>query len=324
MRKFEPISIEEIKSAHERISDTIIRTPLVKLNVDDAPAEIYLKLENLQPTGSFKIRGASYAMKSAKPEELKKGVWAISSGNHGQAVAWNARKMGLECTIHAFDVAAKTKIASMEKMGAKIKYIPTTNNMEKMRASVYPSSYPDQEGLCVHAFMDRNVMIGQETMGIEILEDLPDVDTVLMSYGGGGLSCGLASAIRALKPNTKLFGCESETIAPLTAAFKAGKPVDVEYVPSFISGIGLPFVLPEMWDMAKQLLDGALVASMRELCDTVRLLAKRNKIIAEGASAVTVANALAGRAGTGKIVCIISGGNIDHDNLVKILQGKIP
>jgi threonine dehydratase len=303
----EPISINEILDAKKRIADTITRTPLVKLEVEEAPAEIYLKLENLQPTGSFKIRGASNAIKTADPEDLKNGVWTISSGNHGQAVAWNAKQHGLKCTIYA-----------------KINYIKPLKNNEEAKASLYPSSYPDQEGYCIHPFMNRNVLMGQGTIGLEILEDLPDVDAVLLPFGGGGLSCGVATAIRALKPDTKLYGCESETASPLTAAFKAGKPVDVPFVPSFLSGIGLPYVLPEMWELSKELLDGGLVAGLNEIYDSVRVLASRSKVVVEGASAVTVASALAGRAGSGKIVCVVSGGNINQNVFVKILQGKKP
>ena len=324
MNKHELIPLEEIRAAQRRIKDAIVRTPLVKLNVDDAPAEIYLKLENLQPIGSFKIRGASNAMKKAKPEELKDGVWTMSSGNHGQAVAWNARKLGIECTIHAFDFAAKTKIDAMERLGASVKLIPSPANNQELRNSFEPSFYPDEKGLCIHPFSDPAVMAGQGTIGLEILEDLPDVDAVLMPYGGGGLSCGVASAIKALKPDTKLYGCESETAPCLTASLNAGKPVEDEFIPSFISGIGIPIVLPEMWDLAKRLLDGSMVSSLKEICDTVRMMAELNNIISEGASAVSVAAAVAGKAGTGNVVCVVSGGNIDLYKLVKIFQGKIP
>lgn len=323
MKKYDPIPLEEIRAAQKRISTDIVRTPLVKLNVDDAPAKIYLKLENLQPIGSFKIRGASNAIKSAKTEDLKNGVWTMSSGNHGQAVAWYARKIGLKCTIYTFDMAHKTKIDAIERMGAKVNMVPFTSN-QQFKDSFDPSYYPDAKGLCIHPFSDYAVMAGQGTIGLEILEDLPDVDTVLMPWGGGGLSCGVASAIRVLKPNTKLYGCEAGTVTPLIASFSAGKPVDVEYIPSFISGIGVPFVLPEMWGLAKRLLDGSLVVSLEEICEAIRLMATRNNIIAEGASAVSVAAALAGKAGTGKIVCIVSGGNIDLTKLMKIFQGNIP
>lgn len=323
MKKYDPIPLEEIQAAQERISDTIVRTPLVKLNVDDAPAEIYLKLENLQPIGSFKIRGASNAMKIAAKEDLKDGVWAISGGNHGQGVAWNARKLGVGCTIYVPEFAAQTKIEAMERLGAKIIQRPVLD-LEQWRGFFDPSSYPDMKGLFIHPFSDPAVMAGQGTIGLEILEDLPDVDTVLIPYGGGGLSCGVASAIRALKPEVKLYGCEPETAAPLASSFAAGRPVEVEYTPTFIESAGAPFLFPEMWDLAKELLDGSLVAGVEETVSAICLLAERNRIIAEGASALPVAAALAGKAGTGKVVCIVSGGSIDLAELVKIFQGETP
>ena len=326
MKKYDPISIEEIKAAQKRISPDIVRTPLVKLNVDDAPAEIYLKLENLQPIGSFKIRGTSNAMKIATPEDLKDGVWAISSGNHAQGIAWNARKLGIKCTLHVFEWAAQTKIDSLERLGAKVELIKLKQpiDLQEFKDSVDPNSYPDQKGLFIHAVSNLDVMSGNGTIGLEIIEDLPDVDAVLMPWGGGGLACGVASAFRALRPDVKLYGCEVETATPLAASFKAGKQVDVDRTPSFVESIGYPFLLPEMWDLGKQLLDGSLVAGLDDTVSAVRLLAERNKIIAEGASAVSVAAALAGKAGDGKIVCIVTGGEIDLEELANIFQGKKP
>jgi threonine dehydratase len=323
LKKYDPIPIEEIKAAQKRISDTIIRTPLVKLNIDKAPAEIYLKLENLQPIGSFKIRGASNAIKSAKPEDLKNGVWTMSAGNHGQGVAYNARKLGIDCTIFAPESAARTKIEAMERLEAKIIKRPT-NGPGQFKAFFIPSSYPQMKGFLIHPFNDPRVMTGQGTIGLEIIEDLPDVDSVVIPWGGGGLSCGIASAVRALRPEVKLYGCEPDTATPLATSFKAGRLVEVEHTPSFIDSAGAPFLFPEMWDLGKRLLDGSLVASVKETVSAIRLLAERNRIIAEGASALPVATALSGKAGTGKVVCIVSGGSIDLEKLVKIFQGKIP
>lgn len=317
MKTLKPIPLEEIRAARERIAGAVIRTPLIRLNVDDAPAEIFLKLENLQPIGSFKLRGAGNAMTLAKREELENGVWTMSAGNHGQGVAWYARQLGLECTIIVPDNAAKTKIAAMKRLGAKVVKIPSTDFFQ-------PSSYGEMEGLLIHPFSDPAVMAGQGTIGLEILEDLPDLDAVIIPWGGGGLSCGIASALRALKPEVKLYACEIETAAPLAASLAAGEPIEVDYTPSFVTGIGIPFVLPEMWQLARQLLDGSLVVGLDETAAAIRLLAERNHVIAEGAGAVSVAAALAGKAGGGKIVSIISGGNIDAEKLVKILQGEVP
>src|SRR5438067_8978156 len=180
------------------------------------------------------------------------------------------------------------------------------------------------EGLFVHAFNDPAVMAGNGTIGLEILEDLPDVDTVIVPYGGGGLSCGIASAIRALKPNVKVYACEVETAAPLAASFAAGEQVQVAYTPTFVDGIGAPTLFPEMWQLARQLLDGSLVVTLAEVAAAIRLLAERNRVIAEGAGAAPVAAALAGKAGGGNVVCVVSGGNIDSGKLAKILQGDVP
>jgi threonine dehydratase len=323
LKKYDPIPIKEIIAAQKRITDTIIRTPLVKLNVDDAPAEIYLKLENLQPIGSFKIRGASNAMKIASPDELKNGVWTTSAGNHGQGVAWNARKQGINCTIQAPESVAQTKIDAMERLGAKIvkRHVITPEQWKKF---FNPSTYPEMKGLFIHPFSDPAVMAGQGTIGLEILEDLPDVDAVVIPWGGGGLSCGIASAVRALKPDVKLYGCEPDTASPLADSFAAGERVDADYTSTFIESAGAPILWPEMWDLGKSLLDGSLVASVEETASAVRLLAERNRVIAEGASALPVATALSGKAGNGKVVCIVSGGSIDLSKLVKIFQGKIP
>jgi threonine dehydratase len=318
LESYEPIPLEEIEAAQERISDTVFRTPLVKLNYDDAPAEIYLKLENLQPVGAFKIRGASNAMKQLKKEDLKDGVWAASSGNHGQGVAWNARELGVECTILAPETAAKTKIDAIKRMGAEVKHMPfpeTPEDWERAQALA--------GGLNIKSTAPA-VIAGNGTIGLEIMEDLPDVDVVLMPVGGGSLSYGVASAIHASKPDVKLYGCEIETSAPLAASFKAGERVDVESIPSFINAIGYPSITPKYWANASRLLNGSLVVSLRETCDSVRLLVECNNVIAEGAGAVSVAAALTGKAGSGKVACVVTGGNIDLHVLMTILQGRIP
>jgi len=225
MKKYDPIPIEEIRKAQERIKGTAIKTPLLKLNVEDIPAEIYLKLETLQPIGSFKIRGATNAIKKAKPSELKNGVWTMSAGNHGQGVAYVARKHGLKCIINTPHYAAKTKIDALKRMGAEIK-TRQAGNLEELKAFFEPETYPDMKGLLVHPFSDPDVMAGQGTIGLEIVEELPDVDAVLTPWGGGGLSCGVASAIRAIKPDVKLYACEPETGNALASSFKAALHLD--------------------------------------------------------------------------------------------------
>jgi threonine dehydratase len=316
----EPIALAAIEAARERIKGAALRTPLIRLNVGDAPAEIYLKLEDLQPIGSFKLRGASNAMLLASPEQLSRGVWTASAGNMAQGVAWQARRMGLACTVIGPDHAPETKIAAITRLGAKFVSVPFADWFAILRSH----TYPDMDGYFVHPVSDPNVMAGNGTIGLEILEDLPDVDTILIPYGGGGLSSGIASAVRALKPDTRLYACEVETAAPLAPSLAAGAPQEVLYTATFVDGIGGPSVLPEMWPVVSKLLDGSLVMPVAAVADAVRLLVERNRVVAEGAGATPVAAALSGKAGSGKVVCVVSGGNIDSAKLAKILLGQLP
>jgi threonine dehydratase len=325
------ISLEDIRAARERIMGigAAIRTPLVRLNVDDdlrpsmglrTIASIFLKLENLQPIGSFKLRGASSAMSLAGRARLGNGVWTASAGNMAQGVAWYARRLAVHCTAVVPETAPDAKLAAIERLGAAIIKVPFADWLE-----IYNThTYDGMEGLFVHAFSDPAVMAGNGIIGLEILEDLPDVDAVVIPYGGGGLSCGIATAIRAIKPDVRIYACEVETAAPLAASLAAGKPVEIEYKPSFVDGIGSPSVFAEMWEEARRLLDGSLVVTLEEIAASIKLLAERNRVIAEGAGAAPVAAALAGLAGAGNVVCVVSGGNIDLGKVAKIFEGKVP
>ena len=314
------IPLTEIQAARERIAGAAIRTPLVRLNVDDGAAEIYLKLENLQPIGSFKIRGASNRMALASPSELERGVWTASAGNMAQGVAWNARRLGVPCTVVVPEGAPATKLAAIERLGARIVAVPHDEWFETFRTR----RRDGLEGLFIHAFSDAAVMAGNGTIGLEIVEDLPDVDAVVVPFGGGGLSCGIASALRALRPRTKIFAAEVATAAPLAASLAKGEASSIEHTRTFVDGIGGPRVFPEMFVLARELLDGALVSSLDEVAAAVRLLVARNHVVAEGAGAASVAAALNGRAGVGKVVCVVSGGNIDTSTLSVILEGRTP
>ncbi len=314
-----PIPLDDIRAARARIAGAAIRTPLVRLAVDDAPAEIFLKLENLQPVGSFKIRGASNAIALSTPGELARGVWTASAGNMAQGVAWQARRLGLDCTVVVPDHAPQTKLAALDRLGARVLKTPFAEWFEILRTRTFPG----MNGYFVHPVSDAAVMAGNGTIGLEILEDLPDVDAIVIPYGGGGLSCGIASAVRALKPATRVFACEVETAAPLAASLAAGAPQSVTYTPSFVDGIGSPFVLPEIWPLARRLLHGSLVVPLAEVVAAVRLLVARNHVVAEGAGATPVAAALSGRAGAGRVVCVVSGGNLDPDRLADILSRDI-
>ncbi len=321
MRTLAAPTIDDIRAARERLRGIVVRTPLVRLNVD-APAEIYLKLENLQPIGSFKLRGAANAMRLAGPERLADGVYTASAGNMAQGVAWSARRIGVQATVVVPEHAPQTKIDAIERLGGKVLKVP----FERWWQILIDHEYPGQDGLFIHPVADSAVMAGNGTIGLEILEDLPDVDTVLVPFGGGGLASGIATALRAEKPGTQVYGCEVETAFPLSAALKAGSPQSVDYIPSFVDGIGGKRVLDEMWPIVSRLLDGSRVVSLAAVAEAVRLLAERNRVIAEGAGGTPVAVALAGGDGIAgrKVVCVVSGGNLDAAKLATILAGGVP
>lgn len=308
-------SLANIYAARELIAGSALRTPLVRLNAREAPADIYLKLENLQPIGSFKIRGAANAMAHLSPETLARGVLTASAGNMAQGVAWRARDLGIPCTVVAPDTAPDTKIRAIERLGGRVIKVP----FEEWWRAFETRTFPGVEATFIHAFDDLNVMAGNGTIALEIIEDLPEFDAVVIPWGGGGLACGIAAALRALNSNCKIYACEVATAAPLAAALAAGSPQTVSYQPSFVDGIGARIVFAQMLERAQQLIDGSLVAELGEVKAAVRLMAERNRIIAEGAGACALACALAGKAGGGKVVCIVSGGNIDFATLCEIL-----
>jgi threonine dehydratase len=314
------IPLADIRAARERIAGAAVRTPLVRLNSDDPDAEIYLKLECLQPIGSFKIRGASNAMALTSHEALARGVWTASAGNMAQGVAWNARRLGVACTVVVPEGAPQTKLAAVKRMGGTIVAVPHDEWFDTFRTHTREGI----EGLFVHAFSDDAVMAGNGTIGLEVLEDLPDVDAIVVPFGGGGLVSGIASAVRALRPKTKIFAAEASTSAPLAASLAKGAATEIKHQRSFVDGIGGPRVFPEMFTLAKELLDGVVVSSLEEIASAIRLMVERNRVVAEGAAGASVAAAIAGRTGRGKIVCIVSGGNIDTAALVTILQGGVP
>ena len=312
-----PLMLDQIREARARIAGAVVRTPLVRLNVD-SEASIYLKLENLQPIGSFKIRGASSAFGAASPEQLAQGVYTASAGNMAQGVAWKAREMGLPCTVIVPDHAPEAKLDAIDRLGAEI--IKVT--FDDWWQIIISHSYPGQEGVFIHPVCDRAVMAGNGTIGLEIFEDLPDVDAVITPYGGGGLSCGVASALKQLKPDVRCYAAEVSTAAPLAAAFAVGEPTSIDYEPSFVDGIGSGSVLEEMWPLVQTLIDDSLVVSLDEVEQAIALVLERNRVLAEGAGAAGVAAALGGLAGDGNIVCVVSGGNLNLSKLASIITDR--
>lgn len=310
-----PVTLAQVEEARRNIAPVALRTPLLRCNTD-APVELYLKLENLQPIGSFKIRGAANVMARTPREQLERGVLTASAGNMAQGVAFCARRMGIRATIVAPNTAPATKVAAVERMGGRVIKVPFADWWRTFETR----SYPGVEATFIHAFDDPDVMAGNSTIGLELLEDLPDLDAVVIPWGGGGLSCGIAAVLRARAPRVRIYGAEIETAAPLAASLAAGEPRGVEYTPSFVDGIGSKMVFPRMFEHAQRLLDGSLVVTLNDAAQALKLLAERNRIIAEGAAACAVAAALSGRAGTGKIAAIVSGGNIDMDRFAQIVS----
>ena len=301
------IPLEEIRRARERLGDSVLRTPLVRFD-----EHVWLKLENLQPIGSFKLRGALSAVRAASPSELAGGVVTASAGNMAQGVAWAAREAGVRATIIAPDDAPRAKLDAVERLGGEIIPVPH----EVWWQTLVDRRYDGVEGLFVHPVEDDAVMAGNGTIGLELCEDLAPFDEVIIPWGGGGLTTGIASAVKALRPGVRVVTAEPETAAPLAASLRAGEPTAIDFTPSFVDGAGGRALLPTMWEHARELVDEAVAVPLHDVREAVRLLAGRARVVAEGAGALALA-AAQGR--EGQVVCIVSGGNIDAGVLAEIL-----
>jgi threonine dehydratase len=312
-----PIQLSEIREARERIVRTIVRTPLIRLELGPAFPDIRLKLENLQPINAYKLRGAANAVALLSESERERGVWTISAGNAGQGVAYAARAADMPCTVVVVETAPKSKLERMKMLGAKLIPVP----YEIAWKALEERSFPEADGTFIHPFDDHNFITGHATMGIEILEDVPDAVAVIASIGGGGLITGLGSAIKALKPETKVFGVEPETAAPAALSFEKGSPqIFTNWKASFVDGAGGQSMFPRMWERMKPIVDGYLVVTLEETRKAMRLMAETVRIISEGAGALPLAAALSGKAGKGPIVAIVSGGNIDLNKFCELIS----
>jgi threonine dehydratase len=303
-----PIGLSDIEAARERVAGTVLRTPLVKLDLGTGGPDIRLKLENLQPTNAYKIRGAANAVAKLSPEEKARGVWTISAGNAGQGVAYAARAAGLPCSVVAIETAPETKLDRMRALGATI--IPVSYSEAWKAAEAH--EFPGLDGTFVHPFDNYDFIAGHATMGLEILEDCPDVRTVIAAIGGGGLITGVGSAVKALKPDVRVIGSEPETAAPYALSLARGEPSEFpDWKASFVDGAGGQSVTQRMWDRMQPVVDDSIVVSLEQVREAMRLMADKARVVAEGAGALALAAALTGEAGEGPIVCIVSGGNID-------------
>jgi threonine dehydratase len=329
-----PPALQAITSARKRIAGAAVRTPLIRLDTpadrsrnapalsQDSPSGVWLKLECLQPIGSFKIRGAANAMALATPEQLSQGVYTASAGNMAQGVAFAARRLRVACRVIVPNSAPQTKVDAIRRLGGVVVPLPFDEWWEVLRAH----GHPDEKGFFIHPVSDPAVIAGNGTIGLELTDELHDIDSVFVPFGGGGLSCGIASALDSLRPETRVVACEVETSAPFAASIAAGRASAVERVPSFVDGIGGSSVLEEMWPLASQFLAGSVVMSIDDICQAIRMLAAHAHVVAEGAAACAVAAAVAHQEDHRDecVVAVVSGGNIDRHVLATILGGHRP
>lgn len=313
------ISIEAIHGAAKHVYEVAVRTPLIRLDLPfDAPGtpEVYLKLESLQPIGSFKIRGAWNAVRKLTPKQMRDGVWTVSAGNAAQGVALAARRAGVPCSVMVMDTAPQTKLRAIERLGASIVQV----SYDECWKTVEAHASPRMRGHFVHPFDDDDFIAGNATAGLEILEDLPDVEAVVAALGGGGLLAGIGTVMRARQPGVRVYAAEPETAAPLALSLERGEPCRFEaWQPSFVDGAGGQSVLPTMWPLLKHVVDGSIVMPLAEIAAAMRKTADRVHVVAEGAGGTAIAAALSGRAGTGKIVAVVSGGNIDLSQFCQLV-----
>jgi threonine dehydratase len=311
-----PIELADVREARKRIAGTIVRTPLVRLELGPDFPDIRLKLENLQPINAYKLRGAANAVALLSESERKRGVWTISAGNAGQGVAYAARQAGVPCAVVVIETAPESKIERMRALGASLIPVP----WDVAWKALEERSFPGVEGTFVHPFDDHNFIAGHATMGLEILEDAPDTRAVIAAIGGGGLVTGVGSVLKALNPEIKVWGAEPETAAPAALSFEMGSPqVFKDWKQSFVDGAGGQSLFPRMWERMKPVVDGYIVVSLDETKKAMRLMAEKTRVIAEGAGALSVAAALTGKAGQGPIVAIVSGGNVDLKKFCEII-----
>ncbi|MGN6849403.1 MAG: threonine ammonia-lyase [Sphingomicrobium sp.] len=310
-----PIALADVEEARERIARTVLRTPLVKLDAG-ADRDIYLKLENLQPTNAYKIRGAANAVARLSDEERSRGVWTISAGNAGQGVAYAAREFGVPCSVVAIETAPQTKLERMRALGATI--VPVS--YEDAWVAAESHSYEGMDGTFVHPFDNHDFIAGHGTMGLEIVEDLPEVRTVIAAIGGGGLITGVGSAVKALKPEVRVIGAEPETASPYAYSLANGGPQRFpDWQASFVDGAGGKSVTDRMWQRMQAVVDGTITVTLDQVRDAMRLMAEKARVVAEGAGALSVAAALSGEPLDGPIVCVVSGGNIDLDKFAELI-----
>jgi threonine dehydratase len=319
-RTVEPIEMAQIEAARARLSGLALVTPLIACDVAPAGKSVRLKLENLQPIGSFKIRPIGNAVLARAPADLSAGIYTTSTGNSALGVAFMARMLGISATAVVPTNAPEAKLDKLRRLGTRI----DMRSIEAWWQAIETGTLEGQDGVYIDAVRDPASLAGDATIGLEILSQAPDIEAILIPFGGGGLACGIACAVRALKPDVKIIACELASAHPLKAAFAAGGPAETAHAPGFVSGVGFGTVLPEMWPLAKAMIDDVITVSLAEVAAAINALVAHNHVVAEGAGAVSVAAALSGRYHQSKVCAVVSGGNLDASMLVDILQGRVP
>jgi threonine dehydratase len=317
LERVRAITLADIREARTRIAKTIVRTPLLRFEMGVDYPDILLKLENLQPTNSYKLRGAVNAVAMLSDADRSRGVWTISAGNAGQGIAYAARQAGVSCAVIVIETAPASKIERMRALGARLIPVPHAVAWKALG----DRAFPGVDGTFVHPFDDHNFIAGHATMGLEIFEDAPDAVAVIAGIGGGGLITGVASALKALNPRIKVWGAEPDTAAPAALSFAKGSPqVFHDWKPSFVDGAGGQSLFPRMWERMRPVVDSCIVVSLDQTKSAMRLMAEKARVIVEGAGALPVAAALTGKAGRGPIVAIVSGGNLDMMKFCELIS----
>jgi threonine dehydratase len=319
-RTVEPVVMAQIEAAQARLAGLAVVTPLIACDAAPVDKSVRLKLENLQPIGSFKIRPIGNAVLARPPADLRTGIYTTSTGNSALGVAFMARRLGISATAVVPTNAPEAKLEKLRRLGTRI----DMRSIEAWWQAIETGALEGQNGVYIDAVRDPASLAGDATIGLEILSQAPDIEAILIPFGGGGLACGIACAVRALKPAVKIIACELETAHPFKAALTAGGPVDTAHAPGFVSGVGFGTVLPEMWPLAKSMIDEVITVSLSEVAAAINTLIVYNHVVAEGAGAVSVAAALSGRYAENKVCAVVSGGNLDNSMLVDILQSRVP
>ena len=315
-----PVAMMQIEAARARLEGLSVVSPLVACGAAPHGKTIHLKLENLQPVGSFKIRPIGNAVLARAPAELTSGIYTTSTGNSALGLAFMARRLGIAATAVVPVNAPQAKLEKLRRLGARIDMRP----IEEWWQAIRTGALEGQQGVYIDAVRDPDSLAGDATIGVEILAQSPDIEAILIPFGGGGLACGIACAVRALKPDVKIIACELATAHPLKAAFDAGAPTETPHAPGFVSGVGFGSVLPEMWPLVKTMIDGVITVSLTEVAAAIKAMVECNRIVAEGAGAVSVAAALTGRYTETRVCAVVSGGNLDSSMLATILGGNVP